>query len=61
MFRQKHNRSLSFNDPKLWNNLDSETRHAISLSVFSQMYLILHLALTVLNLLNRSMYKIFIL
>ena len=61
MFRQKHNRSLSFNDPKLWNNLDSETRQAISLSVFSQMYLILYLALTVLNLLNRSMYKIFIL
>ena len=31
---KKHNRSLSFNGPKLWNNLDSETRQAISLSVF---------------------------
>ena len=31
---KKHNRSLSFNDPKLWNSLYSETRQAISLSVF---------------------------
>ena len=31
---KKHNRSLSFNGPKLWNSLDSETRQAISLSVF---------------------------
>ena len=31
---KKHNRSLSFNGPKLWNNPDSETRQAISLSVF---------------------------
>ena len=30
---KKHNRSLSFNGPKLWNNLDSETRQAISLPV----------------------------
>ena len=31
---KKHNRSLSFNGPELWNSLDSETRQAISLSVF---------------------------
>ena len=30
---KKHNRR-SFNGPKLWNSLDSETRQAISLSVF---------------------------
>ena len=31
---KKHNRSLSFKGPKLWNSLDSETRKSISLSVF---------------------------
>ena len=31
---KKHNRSLSFNGPKLWNSLYSETRQTISISVF---------------------------
>ena len=31
---KKHNRSLSYDGPKLWNSLDSETRQTISLSVF---------------------------
>ena len=39
---KKHNRSLSFNGPKLWNNLDSGTIQTISLSVFqSKVYIFL--------------------
>ena len=59
---KNNNRNLSFNGPKLLNNLDSETRQEIFLSVFfCQKYLFFYLALTVINLLNRSLYKIFIL
>ena len=32
---KKQNRSFSFNGPRLWNNLNSEKRKAISLSFFS--------------------------
>ena len=47
---------LSFNAPKLWNNLDSETKQVISLSIFQLKVFNFYMALTVINLLCACLY-----